>query len=278
MRRGVRARWSACPGTGVPEQLLEQPAEASAAADRAREQVDHRADVVVRVVEVAQRRLDTAPWCVLSDVAPLLRTVDGRCHAARQDRPEDGRRVVNLITAARKGQRCRRRVRAPRDVPVGNAPYRWGQQRLVYLQGAVALNGEVAANQPRTAKEGRSDLAVQAAGAEQGRLHGNADQHVAGPCVRIDEDGRAVGPRKLVRCSGGHLDRAPGDGGCEKPIAAQSGGNTLRGNVRCQCGACRRKDRQRLSALVFVRPSPHGAPLHPGSSTGHCATQHGVPG
>ena len=66
----------------------------------------------------------------------------------------------------------------------------WWQQRLVRLQGAVALDGEVAACQRRATDEGGGHLQVQAAGAEQCRLHDNAGQPLVDRDVRrVDEDG-----------------------------------------------------------------------------------------
>ena len=89
----------------------------------------------------------------------------------------------------------------------------------MHLKGAVALDGEVAATQRRATDEGGGHLQVQAAGAEQCRLHDNAGQPLVDRGVGSDEDRRTVGPRRFVRYSGNHLDGTPGDRGCKQSIA-----------------------------------------------------------
>ena len=60
--------------------------------------------LVVRVVKVAQLRFGPTPWNMMSDGIRLLETLGGRSHVAGSDRPEDGRSLLDVITAAGKRQ------------------------------------------------------------------------------------------------------------------------------------------------------------------------------
>ena len=252
----VRARWTARLGTGVTEQLLEQPAEAPAPADRTGEHVDRRADLVVRVVEVAQLRLGT--HAVACDVR--------RCPSA--ERPSVG----GLI---RRGRIVPKTVGASSmwSRPLASASDAAGESvRLATLPidntshrvGATALRAPAGRGGPqrRGSGEPTSDGGRGRRSSCWSRLPAPSSAACTATLANAGRPGSAPGSTKIdepsvhaASCgvSGSHLDRAPGDGGCEKPIAPLVRCALSAARLRSQCPALPPQGRTNAVSALVVR-------------------------
>ena len=104
--------------------------------------------------------------------------------------------------------------------------------RSISPRAAMGSNGSSAASarwpssvtlrQLRAPREAIRGRRVEAAGAEQSRLHHQATEALRWSECRVDEDGRPVGPCRLVRPGGGQPHGLACDGGRQHFVQLES--------------------------------------------------------
>jgi hypothetical protein len=137
--------------------------------------------------------------------------------AARPDRAEGSRRIVERLPTAGARQRGIGGVEARPDLAVDQRPHDCGKNLVVGRQGAVALHGEIAPGQGRPAAELPHDARLEAPGGEERGLHAHHPDLLGRCGPGIDEHSRAVGPGRLAGAAVGDLERAPPDRRRQQP-------------------------------------------------------------
>ena len=194
-----------------PQQSSQQPAQRTAAADGAREEVCGGAGRRPRPLQArpapgcaarVERADASSPSCRRGGSTPtdVARGWLRSCPAGRRSRP-----------AQRGSQGRGRRIGASCDIGVDERPHRRWQQVLDRGQRPVAFYGEVSPGQRRAPREPAHDVGIQASGCEERRLHGDRLDLLTRADAGVDEDHPPVSPRRLAGLARRHLQGAAGD-------------------------------------------------------------------
>ena len=194
-----------------PQQSPQQPAQRTATADGAREEVCGGAVVVLVLCKLSQHLVTLLAWNVLTRRRRAVGAVDRRQQMSRADGSEAVRRVGDRLPAQRGSQGRGRRIGASCDIRVDERPHRRWQQVLDRGQRAVAFHGEVSPGQCRAPRQPAHDVGIQASGREERRLHGDRLDLLTRADAGVDEDHPPVGPRRLTGLARRHLQGAAGD-------------------------------------------------------------------
>ena len=178
----------------VAEQLLEQPADRAAAADRARQELQVGDSSSSSVVELAERRRRIPPGLVPRDGSSRRRrrAITWR----RAQRAERFRCRRERFAARGDRQRGRRRIGARRQRPCRSGPASNPGAAWLAPRARGVLRRRGSAARGRATPDAPDDLRIEAARREQRRLYPDTLQLHPRCGTGVDEDGRSVGPRR----------------------------------------------------------------------------------
>ena len=181
-----------------PQQLPQQPAQRTPAADGAREEVCSGAVVVLVLCKLRQHSVALFAWNVLTRRRRAVGAVDRLQQISCADGPEAVRRLGDRRPAQRGSQGRGGRIDAGCDIGFDERPHRRWQQVLDRGQRAVAFDGEVSPGQRRAPRQPAHDVGIQASGCEERRLHGDRLDLLTRTDAGVDEDHPPVSPRRLA--------------------------------------------------------------------------------